>query len=323
MVEYPMPQDEPRRLAAVGATGLVGTPSEERIDRFTRLAQRMFDMPIALVNLVDSDKVWVKSCMGMEAYEVPREIAFCSHAIMGDEVMVVMDAAKDERFAKNPLVTGEKHVRFYAGCPIHAPDGSRIGTLCLIDFQPRIFTPQDEELLRDLAETVQAELIAVRLATTDELTGLANRRGIQDVGSNALALCRRFKKHAVLLFIDLDDFKRVNDMYGHEEGDRALREFADLLWDVFRQSDVVARVGGDEFCVLASGDSAEACRTPLIRFRKRIAERNARSDLRYLLHYSEGWTAYDPRIHHSIQDLIRDADHRMYAQKQAFTETPA
>ncbi len=321
MVDYPVPNDEARRLSAVRATGLVGTPAEERIDRFTRLAQRMFDMPIALVNLVDSDKVWVKSCQGRDIQEAPREIAFCAHTILSDEVMVVMDARKDERFADNPLVVNEPHFRFYAGCPIFAPDGSRIGTLCLLDYEPRIFSTQDRALLRDLAETVQAELVAVRLATTDELTGLANRRGLQDVGSNALALCRRFRKHAVLLFIDLNDFKRVNDEHGHQEGDRALREFAGMLWDVFRQSDVVARVGGDEFCVLASGASPEACRSPLARFRARVEERNARPDVLYELSYSEGWVEYNPALHGSIDDLVRDADRQMYAHKQSFTES--
>jgi diguanylate cyclase (GGDEF)-like protein len=312
-----------QRLAAVHATGLIGTPSEERIDRFTRLAQRMFDMPIALVNLIGSDMVWVKSCTGRDLQEAPRELTFCAHAILDDDVMVVMDATKDERFASNPLVRGEPHFRFYAGCPIYSADNHRIGTLCLLDYQPRIFSSQDRELLRDLAETVQAEIIAVQLATTDELTGLSNRRGLRDVGSNALALCRRFDKHAVLLFIDLDDFKQVNDAHGHLEGDRALREFAGLLWEAFRQSDVVARMGGDEFCVLASGASPQACRAPLARFRARVAERNARGDEPYALNYSEGWVEYDPALHRSIDDLVRDADHRMYAHKQALSETTA
>jgi diguanylate cyclase (GGDEF)-like protein len=221
------------------------------------------------------------------------------------------------------MVTGDAHLRFYAGCPIQAPDGSRIGSLCLLDFQPRIFSVQDRELLRDLAKTVQAELIAVLLATTDELTGLANRRGLQDVGSHALAMCRRFGKHAVLLFIDLNEFKRVNDVHGHDEGDRALREFAGLLWDVFRRSDVVARIGGDEFCVLASGTSEEACRTPLARFRDRVKERNERPGIRYRLDYSEGWVSYDPERHATVDDLVRDADRQMYAQKRAFSETNA
>ena len=317
MSRYPLPDDEERRLAAVKATGLFGTSAEERFDRFTRLARRMFDMPTALVTLVGEETAWVKSCVVRGVREVPREWTFCTHAILQDEVLVVMDTLKDPRFAGNPLVTAEPHLRFYAGCPLRSIDGSRLGTICLFDTQPRIFSTQDRELLRDLAQAVQAEIAAVQLATTDELTQLANRRGLSAVGTNALALCRRFGKHAVLLFLDLNDFKRVNDEFGHAEGDRALREFARILWDEFRESDVVARIGGDEFCILATGASPEACRAPLARFAAKIDARNDAAESVYPLTYSEGWVVYDADRHLTIDDLVSDADRNMYAKKQA------
>ena len=145
---------------------------------------------------------------------------------------MVLDPLEDERFHDNPLVTGEPGIRFYAGCPLAAPDGSQVGTLCLIDREPRAPDSEDIALLRDLAGMVEDELAALELATVDALTGITNRRGFDAVGAHALSASRRLRRPATLLFLDLDGLKGINDGLGHEAGDRALCEFAGLLVDV-------------------------------------------------------------------------------------------
>jgi phosphoribosyl 1,2-cyclic phosphodiesterase/CheY-like chemotaxis protein len=153
-----MPEHEASRLAALKKTGILDTGPEERFDRIIRIASESFDVPIALVSLVDRDRQWFKSCIGLDVKETPRDMAFCAHAILKDEVMIVPDALLDPRFADNPLVTGEPHVRFYAGCPLKLPDGNFMGTLCLIDTRPRQLDDSKIKLLRDLGRLAEIEL---------------------------------------------------------------------------------------------------------------------------------------------------------------------
>jgi DNA-binding response OmpR family regulator len=157
----PVPEDEERRLAALRRIGILDTEPEERFDRLTRLAAALFDVPIALVSLVDRDRQWLKSHYGLDVSETPREVSFCAHAILDrDEVMVVPDSLLDPRFADNPVVTGEPRVRFYAGCPLILLGGSCAGTLCLVDTRPRELSEDEVQLLQDLGALVQRELSA-------------------------------------------------------------------------------------------------------------------------------------------------------------------
>ncbi|MBW0147817.1 PAS domain-containing protein [Marinobacter arenosus] len=153
-----LPSHELERLAAVERTGLLDTSPEERFDRFTRMAGKMFDVPIALVTLVDRNRQWFKSCQGLNVPETPRDISFCGHAILHSDVLVIEDARNDERFADNPLVTAAPDILFYAGAPLHSPEGFRLGTLCIIDRTPRRFSEEDRNLLRELADCVEREI---------------------------------------------------------------------------------------------------------------------------------------------------------------------
>ena len=149
---------EEARLQALHALGLLDTPREDRFDRFTRLATAAFDVPIALVSLVDRERQWFKSQAGLDYCETPRSLAFCSHAIALDDMLVVPDTLLDERFAAHPHVTGAPRIRFYAGQPLHSVEGQPLGTLCIIDRRPRTFGDADRRMLRDLAQLVQDEL---------------------------------------------------------------------------------------------------------------------------------------------------------------------
>lgn len=169
MQEPAIPANEADRLDALCSLGILDTVAEERYDRITRIAQALFAVPIALVSLVDLNRQWFKSHQGLAATETPRNISFCGHAILGDEVFVINDATRDVRFADNPLVTGELHLRFYAGVPLALQGGQKIGTLCIIDQRPREFSDEQRGMLRDLASWVQSELTAISLAEALQL----------------------------------------------------------------------------------------------------------------------------------------------------------
>lgn len=162
----PVPENEELRLAALRRLGLLDTRPEERFDRLTRLAAGLFDVPMALVSLLDRDRQWLKSTCGLEVRQTSREVSFCAHAIVRREVMVVPDALLDLRFADNPLVTGEPRIRFYAGCPVALPSGELGGTLCLLDTRPRHLDAAGVRHLRDLALLVERELRSSPNAST-------------------------------------------------------------------------------------------------------------------------------------------------------------
>lgn len=157
---------EHARVQSLHALAILDTPQEDRFDRFTRLACAAFDVPIALVSLVDSDRQWFKSCIGLDFDEAPRSLAFCSHAVALDDLLVVRDTLLDERFVDHPLVVSEPHIRFYAGQPVHSLDGQALGTFCIIDTRPREFSPAERKLLTDLARMAQEELNRGMLVAT-------------------------------------------------------------------------------------------------------------------------------------------------------------
>jgi len=157
-VRPPEPNDEDRRLAATRSLGLWKTPPEERFDRVVRVAAAAFDVPIALIALMERDREWFKSCYGLEIREVLRDDSFCGHAIFERQPLVVSDALLDERFADNPYVTGFPGVRFYAGHPLILSNGCCVGTLCILDVRPRHFDNVGISLLRDLSQFAIAEL---------------------------------------------------------------------------------------------------------------------------------------------------------------------
>jgi len=311
------PEDEATRIDALRALNILDTSAEERFDRLTRLAKRLFGVPIALVSLVDEDRQWFKSCQGLGGVsETSRDISFCGHAILGEDIFLIPDATLDVRFHDNPLVTNEPHIRFYAGCPLAVPNGSKLGTLCIIDREPRDFSEDDLTLLRDLARMAEQELAAVQLATMDELTMLSNRRGFEALSLHALGVCRRLGMPASLLFFDLDLFKQVNDRYGHAEGDRALTSFAQLLKQTFRKSDVVARIGGDEFAALLTNATTEELHNTLDRLRQTVDQYNHEAQRGYDIAYSVGAVQFDPARHADVAQLMAEADALMYEQKK-------
>lgn len=164
------PVNETDRLASLCQLNILDTDPEEGFDRITRIAASHFKVPIALVSLVDSDRQWFKSTQGLDASETSRDISFCGHAILGQDIFYIPDTLEDERFFDNPLVTDSPNIRFYAGAPLSLPNGTKMGTLCIIDRFPRTVSDEDLRVLRDLADCVEQELIRTSLVKlTDQL----------------------------------------------------------------------------------------------------------------------------------------------------------
>ncbi|NOI79549.1 sensor domain-containing diguanylate cyclase [Vibrio tubiashii] len=305
------PDNEAQRLNALEQLDILDTDSEERFDRVTRLARRLFDVPIAVVSLVDSDRQWFKSCYGIDAQETPRDVSFCGHAILGTDPFIISDATKDERFADNPLVVGEPGVRFYAGVPLVHHDDSMLGTLCVIDTKPRQFNQEQVNDLVDLAKIVEQELATRVTATTDPLTQISNRRGFSSLGEKLLDYCRFGGLPVSLAYFDLDNFKQLNDQFGHQVGDEALKQFTRLLQTSFRESDVYARMGGDEFVVLMSGTTEMVAHIAIDRFTQAIEAFNQDPSHVYQLGFSVGIASSKVLNETTLESLLNIADQRM------------
>ncbi|WP_018141146.1 sensor domain-containing diguanylate cyclase [Thioalkalivibrio sp. ALJ7] len=300
--------DEQARLAALHDYQILDTPPEPEFDDFTRLIANICEAPIAAINLVDQDRQWFKSEIGLGVRETPLDISICKHALLQKGLFVVPDTTRDPQFVNNPLVAGDPYLRFYAGALLETEDGLPLGTLCVLDYKPRTLTPEQEDALLILARQViaklelhrttrslrealerneklreelqgrQRELLSLnedltRLATTDPLTGLSNRRVFE--GSIAQELSR-FQRTGVafsLILLDLDDFKLINDRFGHDTGDQVLRELADRLRPTVREVDLLARIGGEEFALLLPDTESEAAVEVAERLRLLVAGR--------------------------------------------------
>jgi diguanylate cyclase (GGDEF)-like protein len=311
-----IPQDEQIRIEKLRSLDVLDTLPEERFDRLTRIAKRMFGVPIALVSLVDENRQWFKSCIGLDVSETSRDISFCGHAILGNGVFVIPNATEDPRFADNPLVLSEPNIRFYAGCPLSL-NGHKLGTLCIIDQRPRRLEKEDIEALKDLASMAERELAAVQLATLDELTNILNRRGFMGLAQHSLNLCTRQKIPATLVFLDLDKFKPINDKFGHAEGDRALTTLASQMKSSFRDSDLFARLGGDEFVVLLTNTSKQQAEEIIRRFSHSLKKYNKEANRGYDVTFSYGIVEFNPEKRAKIDELLANGDSLMYEVKRA------
>jgi len=309
-----IPENEEERLKSLYLSDLLDTGADERFDRLTRIAKKVFQVPVVLISLLDRDRQWLLACEGLGTRETPRNISFCGHAILQEGPFIVNDAVNDERFHDNPLVIGEPYIRFYAGYPVHLPDGEVAGTLCLINSKPRSFNDDDIASLRDLAFIVEDEFKVIGMAMTDSLTGISNRRGFYATGEKRF---RKLDKENVafsLIFFDLDKFKPINDLWGHAEGDEVLKVFSALLYQHLGPGDITGRLGGDEFAVLiahqAQADSF------LHNLRNSVNEYNKESGKPYNINYSYGMLHSGNGRYQSLAEMLKESDEVMYSAKR-------
>jgi GAF domain-containing protein len=168
--------DDTARIDAVRRYDILDTPPDGAFDRITTLAAKLFDVPIALVTIVDHDRIWFKSRFGLDGVEeIGRDPGLCASAILQDEPYIVEEARRDARSLANPLVSGKFGLQFYAAAPLRTADGHRLGTLCIIDREPRMFSPRQADLLQGLAEIVvdEMELRISALTAIRQATGAA------------------------------------------------------------------------------------------------------------------------------------------------------
>ncbi len=301
MQEAKLPDNEDSRLATLRSLSILDTPRDDRFDRFTRLAARIFDMPIALISLVDETRQWFKSVEGFEGEETPREFSFCAHAILGDEVFEVRNSRRDGRFRDNPLVVEQPHIRYYAGAPLLTPDGNKIGTLCIIDRVPRQLRDDDKRLLKDLADMVVDEMISY----VDPKTDLANRHALIVTGSRLFEHVAKDNGLSLLLFNISGVSRPQNDV----ESRRApTNVFADLLRDYFRSAESIAHIGGGCFCVLLKKnryfDEAKATNLVCLAAKKAMRDYENSGAATSLV----GRIQFDSNRHESFGDMLREAD---------------
>ncbi len=314
LVEAPaIPADDLARVGSLRRLGLLDTAPEERFDRITRIARRLFGVDTALVSLVDIDRQWPKSRQGPEALETARDISFCGHAILARDVLEVPDAAIDPRFSDNPLVVGEPRIRFYAGCPIASPEGAVIGTLCLLDERPRVLDEDDLAALRDLAAMVEHEIAVTRLSVDDELTGLVNHRGFTMIGGQVLAFCQRQQVDALVVVATVDGLDMVNERGGRAAGDQLLQLAASAMADTFRSSDVVGRIGDNAFAALLTGYEGSELQIA-DRLRSAVAASNL--ELQRAT-FGLSMTVGSARFHHRDPELLEVLMHRADAWRSA------
>ena len=251
--------DEQGRLAALHRYDILDTPAEGAFDKITEMVRSVVGVPISAVSLVDRERQWFKSIAGLDAAQTPRSVAFCDHTIRQEGPLVVSDAQADARFLDNPLVTGDPGIRSYAGVALRTPDGYQIGSLCAIDTKARDFSPEQLAVLSGLAPIVVEQMELRLLAERDTLSGALTRRAFTAEIDKQIALFQRHQRPSVLLLLDIDHFKAINDSHGHGAGDEVIAAVADLCRTLSRPSDSLGRLGGEEFgLLLAETSEADA-----------------------------------------------------------------
>jgi diguanylate cyclase (GGDEF)-like protein len=324
-VTFPIPADEGARMASLRELAILDTAPEQIYDDVVALAAAICQVPIAIINFVDSERQWGKALVGLESSEAPRDASFCARTIMRDEVLVVSDTRADPDWATNPQVTGDPGLRFYAGAPILDAYGHALGSVCVADRTPRELTVAQLDSLRILARQTASHLELRRSATElrrlavhDALTGLPNRTLLFDRIHQALAQRARTDAAVGVLFCDLDGFKSVNDRFGHDAGDTVLRTVAERMVAAARAGDTVARLSGDELVVVcpALRDGADLD-VVADRMRRAVASPLALGDAEITPHISTGMAI--ARGGDDAEALLRRADEAMYVAKRATT----
>jgi diguanylate cyclase (GGDEF)-like protein len=286
MLAAPIPKNESARLESLRQMLLSSAPDEASLDRVTRAAHRIFGTPIALISLVDRDRLWFKSCIGLTVRETPRNISFCGHAILEDEPLIVEDTLCDPRFADNPLVTAEPKIRFYAGRPLRNSENFAVGALCIIDREPRTLSQEERRLLDDLglwAEAIfasrqlseaqhalQVELQeAKRESMVDPLLHIWNRCAIVDILDREAKRAERHHAALSALMVDVDHLAAISDRYGQPAADAMLKEVARAMHGALRPYDAVGRYGTAEFLVVLPDTDRNAAAAVAERLRKK------------------------------------------------------
>lgn len=363
MTVAPWPAKETLRLAKLQDYDILDTLPEPAYDDIVVLAAHVCQAPTALISLIDADRQWFKAKVGIDVDETPRSLSFCTFTIQQSGVLIVEDTQKSAQFRDHPLVTGDPYIRFYAGAPLVTPDGHALGSLCVVDYQPRQLTADQLNGLQVLSHQVMAQMELTRYAKQlklanerleqrvqsrtaglaaalqrllktqtklikreaalrhsslhDPLTGLPNRSYFLQRLEQAIQLsCRQPQHLYAVLFIDLDNFKPVNDTLGHKVGDLLLQHVANQIKRLLRKSDLVARLGGDEFAILLdSVPTQEHAIVVVRRLQKQLRAPFVLEGRKVFVGASIGIT-FSSMGYRQPEAALRDADIAMYHAKK-------
>jgi diguanylate cyclase (GGDEF)-like protein len=328
MPEAALSTREVRRLAAVQKLRLLGTPAEERFDRITRLAQRVFDVPMACLDIVGEKLAWLKSVQGFDAIEGLRKDSYCHHTVLNDKICVIRDARVDPRVHDSAFADSWV---FYAGVPLRF-DGERIGVLCIGDFKPRDYDVEGLDALCDLADLAERELQIAALSESqislalnndelemksriDVVTHLWNQSAILDIAAAEAKRASTGSSMAVLM-IDIDYFENINHSFGHLVGDEVLRVVAARLRAAVRPQDAVGRYGAEEFLVVLSEAGMEGAAETAERIRDGISRRLIQSgEHKIQVTCSVGCSAFCHQTADGVKPMIERAGRGLYRAK--------
>ncbi|XTZ39239.1 sensor domain-containing diguanylate cyclase [Salmonella enterica] len=316
MIFPAMPVNENERLKSLYMMDLLDKKDDERFDRLTRMAKTTFDVPIAVITLLDRDRQWLLSRNGIDVQEGPRNLSFCAHAILEEGAFIVKDTHADPRFVDNPFVTGEPWVRFYAGCPVRLPDGAIAGTICILDTYPRPFSSAEINTLLDFAAIVEDEFFILSMAMSDNLTGIPNGRGFYRSGEKRFTWLKENNKPFSLLYFTIENLKAVNEVLGSQEGDDVVKTFAHTLTRCLKERDIAARLGGGEFAVLLEEATNHNVDAFLFDLQSRMDDINQASGKRYHINYSHGIIENGNDKYVSLHEMLQESGKVMYAEKR-------
>lgn len=294
-----LPKNEASRLKTLLDYEILDTLPEDSYDDITLMASEICGTPMAAVSLIDQTRQWFKSKVGLAVTQTDRDEAFCSHAILQPDITVVNNAQEDERFADNPLVTGDPWIRFYAGAPLFTPKGEALGTLCVIDKVQRTLTDTQINCLGALSRQVMAQMelrrhirlqeqnqqelkayqeklersneLFQKQSITDDVTGFHNTRFLHQYLDHCLRPETFETAKLSLVFFDMDNFKQVVDQQGHLLGAKVLKEVAEVVRSRLDIQDRIVRYGGDEFIVILPDQGGEKVLSKVESIRKGIS----------------------------------------------------
>lgn len=279
MLSYPPPRFEQLKSEVLQRYRILRSEGIHDADHIAQATSLALGAPIVIAALNERYRTWYRSSHGVSENLFDSLQAFCSSANLSDEVFAIADARLDPYFSREAAVTGSPNVVFFAGTPLNDPDGKRLGSLCIIDSQPRTLAPEEVNLLKSMAHIISQDICArsagryavqdlidsekercalYDLAVTDPLTKTLNRRAFFRFAEREVLRAQRHKHPISVLMFDIDHFKRVNDIHGHAIGDEVIVQLSRLVADSIRDTDLLGRLGGEEFGLILPETGIEA-----------------------------------------------------------------
>ncbi|WP_196259249.1 sensor domain-containing diguanylate cyclase [Pelagibacterium limicola] len=263
---------EEGRIAALFRHGIPGVNADDALDRIVKIARAALGVPIGAVTAVERNRQSFLALRGLDDAPLPLDQSFCARAVTDNKTLIVPDATAEERFSQFELVKGKAGVRAYMGVPVVSADGYPLGTVCVMDTQPRAFSEDDVTVLVNLARLAASHLATRQSESFDFVTGANTRRRFQMDVEREFDRAVRYDRPACLVFVDLDNFAQVNEAVGPEMADEVLKAIANRCREALRSTDVFGRIGGEEFGMLLPETLAYEASQCAERLRETIAK---------------------------------------------------